>query len=419
MPGAGPIILFDKSALQTLTADEAVWFDTFYMPSMTPLFFVETLADLEKEMKEGRSAEDFVGALAEKTPLGGGINVHHQTLSLAELAGQKIEMRRFPILSGGRHVATRDGKKNVVFDTAPEYVALSRWADGNFLDLERQFAKDWRASLSNIDLDAIFVQGREIIKRVGRPGDLAAARVLASDLLGKTSSRFVLEALKELKPPRAAEYIVNRWKKLGSPPIASIAPYTAHIFAVDLFFCLALGADLIGRERQTNKIDMAYLYYLPFCMVFTSRDKLHAKTARLFLNSDQVFLPGDELKADLSKLDEHYSKLPDEVKLRGVMSFAHFPPHEGDFLISRLWDQLMRPGWREYAANPPEIGTKEEQSKILAKLDEITDAPPMEEPPEFSMESADSVTIKRSIPLYRGKWRMLPPEVEKSPDRKK
>jgi hypothetical protein len=419
MPGAGPIILFDKSALQTLTTDEAVWFDTFYMPSMTPLFFVETLADLEKEMKAGRTAEDFVGTLAEKTPLGGGINVHHETLRLAELGGQTIEMSRFPVVSGGSRVATRDGKNTVVFDTAPEYLALSRWTDGNFLDLERQFAKDWRASLTNIDLDAIFAQGREIIKRVGRPGDLAAARALASDLLGKTSSRFVLEALKELKPTRASEFIINRWRKLGNPAIASIAPYTAHIFAVDLFFCLALGADLIGRERPTNKIDMAYLYYLPFCMVFTSRDKLHAKTAPLFLNSDQVFLPGDELKADLTRLDEHFSKLPDEVKLRGVMSFAHFPPADGDFLVSRLWDQLMRPGWREYAANPPMIQTKEEHSKILTKLNEIADAPRMEDPLEFSMESADAVMIKRSVPLYRGKWRMLPPEVEKSMDGKK
>ncbi len=250
------------------------------------------------------------------------------------------------------------------------------------------------------------MQGREIIKRVGRPGDLAAARALASDLLGKTSSRFVLQALKELKPTRASEFIINRWKKLGGPPIASIAPYTAHIFAVDLFFCLGLGADLIGRERPTNKIDMAYLYYLPFCMVFTSRDKLHAKTARLFLNSDQVFVPGDELKADLARLDEHFSKLPDEVKLRGVMSFAHFPPADGDFLVSRLWDQ-------------PQIKTKDEHSKLLTKLNEIADAPRMDDPPEFSMETADAVMIKRSVPLYRGKWRMLPPEVEKSMDGKK
>ncbi len=154
-------------------------------------------------------------------------------------------------------------------------------------------------------------------------------------------------------------------------------------------------------------------------MVFTSRDKLHAKTARLFLNSDQVFVPGDELKTDLAKLDEHFSKLPDEVKLRGVMSFAHFPPADGDFLVSRLWDQPMRPGWWQYAAGTPELQTPEAQSKILAELNEIADAPRMEDPPEFSMESADAVMIKRSVPLYRGKWRMLPPEVEKSMDRKK
>ncbi len=71
MSGAGPIILFDKSTLQSLTVDEAVWFDTFYFPSITPLFFVETLADLEKEMAAGKSAESLVGALADKAPLGG------------------------------------------------------------------------------------------------------------------------------------------------------------------------------------------------------------------------------------------------------------------------------------------------------------------------------------------------------------
>jgi hypothetical protein len=159
MPGQGPIVLFDKSALQTLTVDEAVWFDTFYLPSMTPLFFIETLADLEKEMQAGRSADDFVGTLAEKTPLGSAINVHHRTLMLAELFGNKVEMRRFPVVSGGDSVATRDGRGAVVFDPSAESVALARWQDGQFLDAERQFAKDWRAGLSNLDLDAIFRKG--------------------------------------------------------------------------------------------------------------------------------------------------------------------------------------------------------------------------------------------------------------------
>ena len=97
--------------------------------------------------------------------------------------------------------------------------------------------------------------------------------------------------------------MLDRWNHSGNSPIFGFAPYTAHVLSVDLFFCNGLGADLIGRERPTNKIDIAYLYYLPFCMAFTSRDKLHGRTAPLFLAAGQVFIHGDELKADPAKLD--------------------------------------------------------------------------------------------------------------------
>ncbi|SRR6266851_5907058 len=414
MPGSGPILLFDKSSLQILTTDEAVWFDTFYFPSITPLFFVETLADLEKEMQSGSSPEEFVGALAEKTPLGGGINVHHHVLSVNELLGNRFEMRHVPVVAGGSPVATRDGGRAVVFDPPREAQALSRWEEGKFLEVERGFAKSWRDALSAIDLDAIFRQGRDIIKRIGRPKDLLAAKVAATEFLGKSSSRHVSGALQALKPESVARRILDRWKSHGSPPIKEFAPYTAHVMTVDLFFSLALGADLIGRERPSNKIDIAYLYYLPFCMVFTSRDRLHERTAPLFLDEGQVFVRGDDLKADLAKLDAHYSLLSHEEKLRGVMSFAHYPPVEGDFLVSKLWDKLMRPEWREWAVRPPEIKSKESEAKIVAALNEIADAPRLNVAPHVSLEEASAMVVKRRVPVYRGKWRMVPPEVERA-----
>jgi hypothetical protein len=355
---------------------------------------------------------ELVGALAEKTPLGGAVNVHHHTLQLAELAGKKIEMSRRPIMEGGRQVASPSGRGAVVFDPSTAMMALSRWQEGDFLEVERQFAKAWRAELSNIDLDGIFRQGRDIISKIGRPRDLAASKSTAMELLSKHSSRYAFDALLELQPQHAAKWIVERWKSHGCPPITHFAPYTAHLLTVDLFFCLALAADLIGRQRPTNKIDIAYLYYLPFCMMFTSRDKLHARTAPLFLTEDQVFVPGDELKADLARLDEHYSQLPDKVKERGVMSFAHFPPAEGDFLVSRLWDQLMMPGWREHAMKKPERRSKEEEVRIVAEINALTGAPRVEGPRSFSLDGAESVVIRRSIPVQRGKWRMVPPEAE-------
>jgi hypothetical protein len=51
----GPITLFDKSALQSLKVDEAVWFDSFYQTVISTLFFVETLADLSIEVETGRT----------------------------------------------------------------------------------------------------------------------------------------------------------------------------------------------------------------------------------------------------------------------------------------------------------------------------------------------------------------------------
>jgi hypothetical protein len=89
----GPITLFDKSALQSLNVDEAVWFDSFYQTVISPLFFVETLADLSKEVEAGRTPEQVVA----KTPeTGSVVSVDHRHLRLADLDGYQIEFERRP-----------------------------------------------------------------------------------------------------------------------------------------------------------------------------------------------------------------------------------------------------------------------------------------------------------------------------------
>lgn len=118
MSGVGPILLFDKSTLQSLSVDESVWLDAFYYPSITPLFFVETLADLEKEVGEGRTPEQVVGNLAEKTPPGGHPNLYHQTLCVNELLGTPVEMRHVPVVAGGRRVFS-GRRRGIVMDDPP------------------------------------------------------------------------------------------------------------------------------------------------------------------------------------------------------------------------------------------------------------------------------------------------------------
>lgn len=66
----------------------------------------------------------------------------------------------------------------------------------------------------------------------------------------------------------------------------------------------------------------------------------------LFLRDDQTLVDAAELKADLAKLDAHYSGLPKEVKETGFHGFATDPPDSADFRTTRLWDKHL-PRWRE------------------------------------------------------------------------
>ena len=347
----GPITIFDKSTLQGLSIDEACWFGNFYRANITPLFFVETLADLEKEVKGGRTPEQVVGNIASKTPLlGAHPNVRHTELCISDLLGQSVAMERLPVIDGGRPFVA-EGRRGVGFGQPRELEALERWQDGQFLEVERRFAAGWRRTLSELDLDGMY----ERIRRLGdgqvRVRTLQEAKAWSEHFVRGNGRRYLtLRAAFELLgvPDDVAPLVVRRWKAAGGPALPEFAPYAAHVLCVDLFFQLALGADLISRGRASNKVDIAYLHYLPFCMIFVSNDKLHARTAPLFMNEDQAFVKGDDLKEDLACLDEYYSTFPAEVQEKGIISFAPYPPVEGNYLTSKLWDRFL-PEWRANA----------------------------------------------------------------------
>ena len=112
----------------------------------------------------------------------------------------------------------------------------------------------------------------------------------------------------------------DSWPMDGArrPALREFAPYFRHTFGVDLFFHLAIAADHISRVRPKgkadNKVDIAYVYYLPFCHVFVSNDKLHKRVVPLFLREDQSFIVGEDLKADLQSLDTHFSQLHNLIR---------------------------------------------------------------------------------------------------------
>ncbi len=411
----GPVLIFDKSLLESLNPDEAVWLDTFFITNITPLFFVETLADLEKQVRKGRTPEQVVGSLAYRTPdMGSTMNAHHTALLEAELVGGwQVDMRHGrPILAGGQRLEL-EGKKGVIFRPSPEQEAFSRWLKGEFLELERANARAWRRALSQLDFNEMCELFRPFFP-MGKPKTLAdVKRFVEFYVNGPDREKVLLFGLTLVGvPAEGMDLIVRRWKMAGKPTIVEFAPYFAHVFSVEMFFYLAMAADVIGRGRPSHKIDLAYLYYLPFCMVFTSNDRLHGDLVPFFLRSNQSFIPGQELKADLGRLDKHFDTLPEEVKKRGVMSFAHFPPPDDSFLVARLWDKHMSPKWREQKPIVPPSGESDLGKKLMdsvRRLEKEGKPLPQDSTPES--EDLDQLVIQRNVHARKGKWLRLPPEV--------
>lgn len=412
----GPIIIFDKSTLESLSPDEAMWLDNFFLSNITPLFFIETLADLEKELKSGRTPEEVVGNLAYKTPdMSSRPNIHHMDLLTGELSGRgKVVMDGTgrPIISGGKALEL-EGKTGVIFQQPPEEEAFKRWQRREFLQLERLIAKAWRRSLSSINFEEKYQLFQQFFTS-GKPKTLADVKILADLIIDRPDRENIfIFGLSLLDIPRHLQLkAIERWKAASSPSMRQFVPYFTHLFSVDLFFYLAIAADLIGRGRPSHKIDIAYLYYLPFCMVFTSNDKLHASTVPLFLRENQTFIPGIDLKNDLNKLDRHYDALPDEMKDRGVMSFAFYPPTDSSFLVSRLWDRHMSPTWRENSVTPQPQPESEVAKELLKKIKRFEkEARPIDPNTPVNSDEADHLVIQRNVYGKKGKWKRFPPEV--------
>lgn len=414
----GPILIFDKSTLESLNPDEAALLDQFFLTNIVPVFFMETLADLEKNVRPGRTPEDVVGNLAYKTPdANSRPNVHHATLIQGELLGAgSIEMRGVPIISGGREVEL-DGKLGVVHEESPEEQAFQRWQRKEFGDFERSAAKVWRESLSKVDYGSNKDYFQTLFKKNGSPTTLQGAKDFAQSLVdGADQDRVLRWGFRLLgvshEVRKRAE---SRWFSQPERLLTKFAPYFHYVLSVEVFISVAIAAGLIPEgEPSHTALDVAYLYYLPFCMVFTSSDKFHKNTAPLLLKPDQDFVWGPDLKSDLAKLDAHYSALPEEVLNRGLYSFASKPPADGKFLVSRLWDKHFKT-WRERPELSPQPKSEAgdrliDRIKRMHKLSKQSGATPTRpDHPE-----PDEVMFTRHVYKTKGKWKRFPPEVENS-----
>jgi hypothetical protein len=414
----GPIALFDKSFIQSLSVDESVWFDRFFLPVVCPVFFIETLADLAKTPRDGRTAEAEVRIIASKFPeMHGSPCVEYSEMSLANLMGHEIPMDGRVPRPGGRAVSG-GGRTGTVYDQSPEDAAFQRWQHEEFAEVERLFAAKWREALNAVNLEEIASTFRSLGINPQSCRSLPEAYQLAAQIVSghqKTLEQ-VGRAVRLLRIPQLYHHpISERWQRTGRPPLSEFAPYTAFVVTVEVFFQIALAAKLISTEKNSNRTDIAYLFYIPFCGVFVSSDRLHRRVASLLLRSDQEFIWGQDLKADLGKINAHFARLPGAEKEGGVMLFANYPPTDEASLVADVWKRL---GFRS-RSHHENLVTKmgpEMQKRLADQVTAFNEGKTIA-PHAMGPEGGDTMSIERRIRGKKGSWWQIPRDLTDPDDK--
>jgi hypothetical protein len=236
-------------------------------------------------------AEVIVRDIASKFPeMSGSPCVFHVQIAINDLLGYHVPMDGRIPCPGGPSV-----KSGVVFERTPEEEAFDRWHRGKFHDVERIAAATWREALAELDLAAVAKEFRALgvdgksCKSVEQARDMAQATVKGTNNI---LARLALAALLLHVPQHLHRAIFAAWERDGRRALSEFAPYAAHVVSVEIFFQIALAAGLIATERPSNRTDISYLFYLPFCTLFVSSDKLHRRSAHLFMRQDQEFVWG-------------------------------------------------------------------------------------------------------------------------------
>ena len=121
------------------------------------------------------------------------------------------------------------------------------------------------------------------------------------------------------------------------PRIRDLSPYAASILRLYLTFVGGLGRGFIG-PRPSNYVDLQYLFYAPFCMVFVSADRFHRELWPA-TSGVNTFLWGPDLKKELQERVEMRAKMSAEQK--GKPRFPFFPKQLQDGVIHKVWQKYI------------------------------------------------------------------------------
>ena len=372
----GPFTQMDKSTIQGLSFDEYTSLCRYYYHVITPILLRELSSMLAKKDEDIEDLKKKVSLLAAKSTFG---PVHlipsAEKLAYRNLMGEFVPMDgRLPI-EGGTFYLTEDGSKGWVLDELPEVTLLKNWSNGIFKENDIETGREHRKIDSEIDLD-------KLCKDIA--GDLVDLPKFKSldELIHWIDDHFtqigpqqlLLNAANFILRPEHIQPTLLRWRAEGCPALDIFAPYSIYFYKVNLFYILGISFELIkkGKKSKTH-LDIQYVYYLPFSMVFTSGDKELRKIASFFLRKNQSFISSSQLKNDTYLFEIFFKALSNKQREEFYLEYGPYPPLLQGCHTSKIWKKRMR-------SRPPKAGARpssEEEKRILEEFKKIQNATPV------------------------------------------
>lgn len=349
MVGVGPLLIFDKSFLHMLNSEELFELSLHFFFVGTPTLIREIISDLKKKPASRHLPEDVVKSLAAKMGTAHGIQpANFRKLAIGNLCGADVPMfGQVPVDPSAPNVrVSRDGR-GLLYDSVPEQRMWARWASGDFTTDDEQTATAWRDGLEKVNLRAIGDQWKEFARQhFGSARNLTELIAQVDGILSDPRPDIQLEVLgitlSFLHAPTLIKNLVFK-RLLGRPGFLAkeLAPYASSIVRLYLTFIGGLARGFIG-PRPSHYLDLQYLFYVPFCMVFVSADKFHREMWRA-TSGINTFVWGEDLKSDLASRVTVRKQMTTKERKVKAKQYGLYPVEVEGSVISDVWRRYMRP----------------------------------------------------------------------------
>lgn len=368
-------IILDKSTVYGLNNEEVDSLDRYFFQVVPSILVNEILAELTKEDPK---THNRIAAYTYRVSGNHGLTLNYRTRILNSLLGNEISMDGRFLPSGETIVRTASGSFATIVETPLEDAILTRWQQYGFTDEERGWARQFRKRMERplnvkLYLDNILKVGlsfsspetvEELIMSVN---SLLADRKILLGLFEILAQDF------EIHPNNINES-KKRWYKEGRKSFEVFAPYAFFCLKASFLWHLSLtNPQLFKRDKKQNdRKDLEYCYYLPNTQIFATRDEKQQQLMSALIRQNQSIKNGDELKQDLRKISEDWSKLTTEEKITLNAQRGNAPPEDTDSVVYQLWKK------HDGKINPSKLQEMSEKKLIDISL-------PVEQQAQFTL----------------------------------